>query len=101
MFSNSKLSAMQKDERKEMLCNLPRDATFATNEGDITILAVPDGSVTRIFSAVMSTDETKFRRKVGEYNALMRFFNDASGGMILPGFWTATEVMDGLQTQMN
>lgn len=92
MRSNSKLSKSQKAERKSMLAQLPSGSTM-THDGQTTFLAVPDGNVTRVFSSVMSDDEGKFRRKVGEYHALARFFWDASGGMILPGsWWTATDL---------
>ncbi len=93
MLSNSKLSAVQKQARKEMLAQLPNGASLANDGGCVTILAVPDGSVTRVFSAVASQDEQKFRRKVGEYHALNRYFNDASGGMVLPGAWNAVDVI--------
>jgi hypothetical protein len=93
LASNSKLCAHAKIMRKEMIRNLPRDATFAHDE-KTTFLSVPDGKVTRVFSSVMSDDEIKFRRKVGEYHALLRFYRDADGGLILPGFWTATMVCD-------
>ena len=93
MISNSKLDALQKADRKTMLANLPKCSSIVSCE-NMTILAVPDGSVTRIFSSVMSEDEQKFRRKVGEFHALMRFDRDPEGGMLLPGIWTAHEVLE-------
>lgn len=82
-----------------MLADLPRAATFANNLSNTIILAVPEGNVTRIFSAVSSPDEAKFRRKVGEYHAMTRFYDNVAAGMILPGFWVAQDVLDGLNTQ--
>lgn len=99
MASNSKLSSVQKINRKDWLAELPDGSTFAT-DGELTFLAVPDGSVTRVFSSVASSDEVKYRRKVGEYHALSRR-DCGDSGLMLPGFWTATEVLDGLQTQMS
>ena len=96
MFSNSKLTAEQRVERKEMLRQLPKGSTMA-NDGRTTFLCVPDGTVTRVFSSVMSEDEVKFRRKVGEFYALVRHFYDPSGGLILPGSdWTANVVRDAV-----
>ena len=80
---------------------LPDDATFATDGTTIVILAVPGGSVTHVFSSVASGDEQKFRRKVGEFHALNRYMDDPGAGMLLPGFWTATQILDGLETQCN
>ena len=96
MFSNSKLTSAQKDNRKEMLAQLPKGASLANDGGCVTVLAVPDGAVTRVFSAVASQDEQKFRRKVGEYHALDRYFTDANGGMVLPGVWSAIDVINML-----
>lgn len=92
MVSNSKLDKFQKIERMEMLDNLPTGWTMAQNYR-MTILAIPDTSVTRIFSAVMSFKELKFRPKVGEYHAMARFYDNADGGLILPGNWTAFEFL--------
>ena len=96
MESNSKLTPAQKAERKEMLANLPRGSTIGNDGERFTVLCVPDGAVTRVFSSVMGDDETKFRRKVGEYHALLRYRN-GDGGMILPGNdWSATDVIHTL-----
>ena len=97
MVSNSKLTLTkaQKIERMEMLDNLPTGWTMAQGYR-MTVLAIPDTSVTRIFSAVMSFKELKFRPKVGEYHAMARFYDDANGGLILPGNWTATEFLAAL-----
>lgn len=95
MASNSKLTQEQKGHRKTMLAVLPGVATLANDGARLTILAVPDGSVTRVFSSVASPDEQKFRRKVGEYYALLRWWgSDENSGLILPGFWTAAQLVD-------
>ena len=98
MFSNSRLSAAQKADRKAMLAQLPKGSALACDGVSLTILTVPDGAVTRVFSAVMSSDECKFRRKVGEFHALQRYFNDASGGLVLPGVCHADSLVDMLGT---
>ncbi len=94
MSSNSKLTPLQKKDRKEMLAALPRTASMSSDPiSGLTILAVPDSTVTRFYSSVMGDDEQKFRRKVGEYHALMRW-DDAPASFILPGFWTAAMIGD-------
>lgn len=74
MFSNSKLTPQQKAERKELLAELPDGATFANSSCGVTVLCVPDSpTLVAISTAIMSADETKFRRKVGQYHALVRY----------------------------
>ena len=82
MTSNSKLTQEQKADRKEMMDALPKGSTFAVSECGVTVLAVPEGDLVAFSSAVMSEDEQKFRRKVGEYHALARYF--AAECIILP-----------------
>jgi len=92
MASNSKLTPDQKADRKALLANLPINSTMATSVCGVTILAVPDGNVTRFYSSVSSPDEVKIRRKVGEYWALERWLCGMDG-FFLPGLWTAEEVL--------
>lgn len=73
MPSNSKLTPEQKTFRKELMAQLPAGSQFAVSESGATYLTVPDGQFNMLTSAFMSPDETKFRRKVGEYHALMRW----------------------------
>ena len=87
MLSNSKLDAGQKANRKGMIKALPDGSSLAC-VGVLTILCIPRGSVTEVFSSVMSPDEKKFRAKVGEFHALCRYFNGGAG-LILPGMWDA------------
>ncbi len=93
MASNSKLNPDQKANRKAWLADLPLNSTLATTRCGVTILAVPDGSVTRFYSSVSSPDEVKIRRKVGEYHALERWIGGIGDGFFLPGLWTADEVV--------
>ena len=95
MLSNSKLTKVQKQSRKDKLGWLPTGSTLANDDLCLTVLCVPAGNVTRVFSSVCSDDEAKFRRKVGEYHVLSRFF-DEEPGMILPGVWDAQEVLERL-----
>lgn len=91
MSKGSKLTKIGKAERKGMLKQLPRGSEFCLS-GSVTILTVPDGSVTRVFSSVAAEDEPKLRRKVGEYYALLRHDRDPCGGLVLPGKWHADDV---------
>jgi hypothetical protein len=95
MASNSKLNPDQKAERKAWLADLPLDATMITSVCGVTILAVPEGNVTRFYSSVSSPDERKVRRKVGEYWALARW-HYAMDGFLMPGSWTAEEMLEQL-----
>ena len=96
MSSNSKLNPDQKAERKAWLADLPLDATMITSVCGVTVLAVPDGNVTRFYSSVSSPDEVKVRRKVGEYWALYRWAGGLGDGFMMPGSWTAEEMLEQL-----
>jgi hypothetical protein len=96
MASNSKLNPDQKAARKAWLADLPINSTMITSGCGITILAVPDGNVTRFYSSVSSPDEVKIRRKVGEYHALARWSDGMGDGFFLPGSWTAEEMLEQL-----
>lgn len=95
MRSNSKLSKSQKLGRKDMLGCLPAGSTMAHDGLCLTVLCVPAGNVTRVLTSVCSDDEAKFRRKVGEFHVLTRFF-ERETGMILPGVWDAQEILERL-----
>ena len=95
MASNSKLNPDQKADRKAWLADLPPNATMVTSVCGVTILAVPDGNVTRFYSSVSSPDERKVRRKVGEYWVLYRRATDQDG-FLMPGSWTADEMLEQL-----
>lgn len=96
MASNSKLTKEQKTARKDMLAVLPKGSSMALSMTGITVLIVPDGAVDRVFTSVASPDEVKIRRKVGEFHALCRWFDD-KGGFVMPaGFLTADQFADKL-----
>jgi hypothetical protein len=80
--SNSKLSAVQKSERRRLLAALPKGSVLAMSECGVTVLTIPDGAVTRMYTSVASQTEKKLRRKVGEYNVLMREYH-GGGDVVL------------------
>ena len=81
-MSNSKLTSDQLAQRKLWISELPMGSSFAISEDGVTVLCVPEGNVVSIATSIMGADEQKFRRKVGEYHALARYF--ASECTILP-----------------
>lgn len=93
MSSNSKLTPEQKQTLKMWKALLPKDATLKAL-GRMTVLCVPGGNVTHVYSSVASRDEKKIRRKVGEFYALQRW--TCQPGFILPGWWDAHEVLEVL-----
>lgn len=93
MSSNSKLTPEQKQTLKMWKALLPKDATLEMRAG-FTVLCVPGGNVTHVYSSVASPDEKKIRRKVGEFYALQRW--TCQPGFILPGVWTANHVLANL-----
>lgn len=94
MTSNSKLSKIQKAERKRMISALPAGATMALSDAGVTFLVVPMGAVDRVYTSVASPDETKVRRKVGEYCALVRWNTGADGFALPAGQWDAQNLAD-------
>lgn len=71
MQSNTKLTTNQKEILKSLKLN-NLDVTLVNNM-QTTIAYQEKGNTVEFSLAVMSDNEKKFRRKVGEYNALMRF----------------------------
>lgn len=91
-MSNSKLLSYQKAERKDMLSQLNTDDGYILQDPEtgVTMVIVPEfpGSrMVRVSFSFMSADETKFRRKVGEYWALRRMFWTGES-VIVPEFST-------------
>jgi hypothetical protein len=78
-MANSKLEREQKEILKELKAGLHFPGNWkvtVTRVSEVTTLAWADRGNTIAFSlAVMSPDEEKFRRKVGEYWALSRFYD--------------------------
>jgi hypothetical protein len=69
--SNSKLSVGQKEDRKILKITMP--SVKLVNNQQTTIAFQEKGNTVEFALSVMSDNEKKFRAKVGEYNALMRF----------------------------
>lgn len=78
MQANTKLSTECKRDRKEMLSHLKDngcDYSFGYNN-PITVLRYlpfPGARMARYYVAICSPNETKYRKKVGEYQALVKF----------------------------
>lgn len=74
MTSNTKLTAEEKAELKEMKIAAENDNVHVINLDNKTVIAYSvKGNTVEFSLAVMSPDEKKFRVKVGEYHALSRF----------------------------
>lgn len=74
-MANSKLTREQKAERKELKINFEDNGGYFHIAHGVTLAILPHNKMARISVSIMSEDETKFRRKVGEYNALWRWWN--------------------------
>lgn len=70
-YSNTKLDAVQKAELKELRAN-QKSVKVITN-GQTTIAYKNTGKVVIFATSVTAPEEQKFRRKVGEFFARMRF----------------------------
>jgi hypothetical protein len=82
-MSNSKLQAYQKAERKalKIVAKLDGVAVFHFPDMGVSVAMQATGVGNALFSvSVASPTEQKFRRKVGEFYALERFY----GGQVLP-----------------
>ena len=76
MRSNTKLTTQQKMDRKLMLAQFTADGGTIGAEAPMVVVFMPTGSNTaEIATAMASPEEKKFRRKVGEYHALTRFYD--------------------------
>ena len=86
MASNTKLTRAQKDELKAFKAIMPKNMTFGAH-GSVTVLAEVDTNVVRFATSVASPDETKIRRKVGEYCAMQRW-QEGQTAMAPRGTWS-------------
>lgn len=76
MNSNTKLDATQKSMLKDIKKEAKQNGIKWVNNGETTIAYKYMGNTVRFAMAVRSPDETKFRRKVGEYLAITRLMWD-------------------------
>lgn len=84
MASNTKLDRSSKNLLKKLKANYPH-VKFATDATQLVCAFYPVGGNVRFAFAIMSPDEQKFRRKVGEMYALKRVLPDwADQATILP-----------------
>lgn len=75
MASNSKLTKEQKSILRDMKAEYPH-VKFASDGVQIVCAYYREGSNIRFAFSVMSPDEVKFRRKVGELYAMERVLPD-------------------------
>lgn len=89
MLSNTKLTPEQKIERKEMLAWAEEDGLhFMYDEHrGLTMLIREYENTCHVWTAVCSPDEQKYRRKVGEYYALLRWAYGQDGAVFPTGFF--------------
>lgn len=73
MTSNTKLNDIEKELRRDMMQEFTvGNKGFVRNNGQDTVAFIERGNTVEFAMSVMSPDENKFRRKVGEYHALRR-----------------------------
>lgn len=84
MSLQTKLTQHQRDLRKAMIANNPRVSLHSFSDMGVTVALMRTGDNRGVFSvSIMGKDETKFRRKVGEFVALVRIAN----GQRMPFRW--------------
>ena len=93
MHVNSSLSASQKYDRKRRLKDLSdwkgRVFSFPTYNATVAIMPEFSGSRMMLVSvSIAEPRETKFKRKVGEYHALRRMFEDCEYIKLPSVFWS-------------
>lgn len=95
MASNTKLDSAQKEILRDFKAEMPKNMAFGQS-GRVTVLAQVTGNVVKFSTAVASPDEKKIRRKVGQFHAADRWYNDQFA--VMPalsddgwGGWTAEQ----------
>ena len=83
MASNTKLTPMEKEDLRDFKAEMPKNMAFGQS-GRVTVLAQITGNVVKFSTAVASPDEKKIRRKVGQYHAADRWYNEQFVVMPLP-----------------
>lgn len=79
MTANTKLNPEQKRLRKSMMALLVENGGFIYQTGRVTVAKLPefpDSKMAKFSVSICSESETKFRRKVGEFHALRKMFQD-------------------------
>lgn len=94
MASNTKLTDSQKSELRNFKnCTKCEGITLAHN-GQTTMAFLPRGNTVEFALSVASPDEVKFRRKVGEYHALDRFYGGLTVKMLEREFCDMYALLD-------
>lgn len=75
MASNTKLTKEQKSILRDMKAEYPH-VNFATDGDQVTCAFYHEGDNVRFAFSIMSPDEIKFRRKVGELHAMEHVLPD-------------------------
>ncbi len=105
--SNSKLTPMQNDDRKDMKAGAKRDGVQVfhfTNFGYTLAVRQMGANNVAVAVACMAENEQKYRRKVGEYYALSRWFDAQTVTVRSEGRdieQVATDFVDGLMGYTN
>lgn len=95
-FSNSKLTKVQKASRKEMLADMIALGGSIATVGSVTVIIVPEftgSSMARMSLSFAAPEELKLRRKVGEFHALSRYFDNQS--VPVPAWYEADTMAEG------
>jgi hypothetical protein len=77
-MSNSKLSASQKIELREMIAGNPGVQLFSFPDCGVTVAVefpFPGSKMAHFAISVASIDEQKFRAKVGKFHAMRKLFD--------------------------
>ena len=85
--SNTKLNADQKSERKQLKYAAKIKGWTIAENGVTTLVYAKKGNTVEFSMSVTSPDESKFRRKVGEFYALCRFSEGETVKMLVDDFW--------------
>jgi hypothetical protein len=86
MASNSKLTPLQKMDLKDLKFAAKAQDIQLAHNGQTTVAYQNKGNTVELALSVTSPDETKFRRKVGEFHALERFFDNQTVKMAAGDF---------------
>ncbi len=87
MPSNSKLTKAQKQALRTLRAYFLADGGQLASLAPMTVAYMPTGTNTaEISTSIASPNEKKFRRKVGEYHALMRYFVDGRTVSVPKGY---------------
>lgn len=93
MASNTKLTDFQKFELMDFKDRARDEGVTLAHNGQTTTAFLPLGNTVKFALSVASPDEVKFRRKVGEYHALERFYGGQTVKMLEGEFCSMYELL--------